>query len=154
MENGKGMMLLRNKRMQQLVKMFAFITGKSEQEAEQIILQTDTGMAVKDNNETVLYEQQTENMYSIAMELKQLEGYNELVEMLSKDNIVKAMKCLSNMKVHDVLVMDTPHILAEDAKEERRRRLLQKHRQLLRVRRQNQRNVRRIEHADRIKRQK
>ena len=26
-------------------------------------------MAVKDNNETVLYEQQTENMYSIAMEL-------------------------------------------------------------------------------------
>ena len=85
-------MLLKNKRMKQLVFMFSSITGKSEEASEEIILQTETGKAVLNNDRTVLYEQQTENLYSIAMELIQSPVYNDITKYLSNENIIKAMK--------------------------------------------------------------
>lgn len=146
---------MKNRRMQQLVNMFSDISGVSEKEAEEIILKTDTGKAVLDNNETVLYEQQTENLYSIAMELFQISEYSELAKMFSVENIVDSMK--RNRSNETVKVCfdgnQSPKIkekIANDSKKE----LFIKQRKMLRTKRQNQINIRRIEDANRITRQK
>lgn len=147
--------VMKNRRMQQLVNMFSDISGVSEKEAEEIILKTDTGKAVLDNNETVLYEQQTENLYSIAMELFQISEYSELAKMFSVENIVDSMK--RNRSNETVKVCfdgnQSPKIkekIANDSKKE----LFIKQRKMLRTKRQNQINIRRIEDANRITRQK
>ena len=82
------------KRMSQLVLMFSDITGKSHKEAKAIILETETGIAVAEKNEIVLYEQQTENLYSIAMELYEKSEYRELAKLFTAEKIVQSLKCL------------------------------------------------------------
>ena len=81
------------KRMSQLVLMFSDITGKSHKEAKAIILETETGIAVAEKNEIVLYEQQTENLYSIAMELYEKSEYRELAKLFTAEKIVQSLKC-------------------------------------------------------------
>lgn len=85
---------MQNKRMAQVIFMFSEITGKSEEESEQIINITNVGKAIRENDPIVLYEQQTENLYSIAMELHQSEQYKDIADMLSNEAIVRTMKQL------------------------------------------------------------
>ena len=141
--------------MQQLVNMFSDISGVSEKEAEEIILKTDTGKAVLDNNETVLYEQQTENLYSIAMELFQISEYSELAKMFSVENIVDSMKRnRSNETVKVCFDGDQSPKIKEKIANDSKKELFIKQRKMLRTKRQNQINIRRIEDANRITRQK
>lgn len=146
---------MKNRRMQQLVNMFSDISGVSEKEAEEIILKTDTGKAVLDNNETVLYEQQTENLYSIAMELFQISEYSELAKMFSVENIVDSMKRnRSNETVKVCFDGDQSPKIKEKIENDSKKELFIKQRKMLRTKRQNQINIRRIEDANRITRQK
>lgn len=147
--------VMKNRRMQQLVNMFSDISGVSEKEAEEIILKTDTGKAVLDNNETVLYEQQTENLYSIAMELFQISEYSELAKMFSVENIVDSMKRnRSNETVKVCFDGDQSPKIKEKIENDSKKELFIKQRKMLRTKRQNQINIRRIEDANRITRQK
>lgn len=147
--------VMKNRRMQQLVNMFSDISGVSEKEAEEIILKTDTGKAVLDNNETVLYEQQTENLYSIAMELFQISEYSELAKLFSVENIVDSMKRnRSNETVKVCFDGDQSPKIKEKIANDSKKELFIKQRKMLRTKRQNQINIRRIEDANRITRQK
>ena len=147
--------VMKNRRMQQLVNMFSDISGVSEKEAEEIILKTDTGKAALDNNETVLYEQQTENLYSIAMELFQISEYSELAKMFSVENIVDSMKRnRSNETVKVCFDGDQSPKIKEKIANDSKKELFIKQRKMLRTKRQNQINIRRIEDANRITRQK
>ena len=78
--------------------MFADITGKSKDESERIIRETATGKAILAEDETVIYEQQTENLYCIAQELKEIGNQEDVVVRLSNENIIKAMKKLHELE--------------------------------------------------------
>lgn len=58
-----------NHRIEELSILFSKITGLDKKESQKIILSTDTGKAIQDNNELVLYEQSTDNLYQIGKEL-------------------------------------------------------------------------------------
>lgn len=73
--------------MGQLVFMFSYITGQPEEETRNIILQTETGKAV-----------QTENISSIAMELRNYKSYGALVDLFTVNAIVQAMRALKTME--------------------------------------------------------
>lgn len=138
--------MLKNKRLKQLVIMFSAITGVSETEAEKIIIHTETGQAVLDNDETVIYEQQTENLYCIAEELKNNSQYVKLAEQLSDEKIVKVMKDLKNLleaEEHTCIIKASAGDVSSYNK-----RLKQKQKEVLKIKAQNERNHRRIEHAD------
>ena len=81
-----------NKRLQQLIYMLSLITDLSKGDAEQAVLSTDTGKAVQRNEPGVMYEQQTENLYSIREELSQNPAYEELAGKISVSSIVDAYK--------------------------------------------------------------
>ena len=81
-----------NKRLQQLIYMLSLITDLSKGDAEQAVLSTDTGKAVQRNEPGVIYEQQTENLYSIREELSQNPAYEELAGKISVSSIVDAYK--------------------------------------------------------------
>lgn len=81
-----------NKRLQQLIYMLSLITDLSKGDAEQAVLSTDTGKAVQRNEPGVMYEKQTENLYSIREELSQNPAYEELAGKISVSSIVDAYK--------------------------------------------------------------
>ncbi len=81
-----------NKRLQQLIYMLSLITDLSKGDAEQAVLSTDTGKSVQRNEPGVMYEQQTENLYSIREELSQNPAYEELAGKISVSSIVDAYK--------------------------------------------------------------
>lgn len=71
--------------------MFKYITGLSIAASSEIILKTITGKAIEEENITVIYEQQTENLYSIIYELQKIEKYKKLAALFSVEKIVKSM---------------------------------------------------------------
>ena len=80
-----------NKRMRDICLMFKYITGLSIIASSEIILKTVTGRSIEEENVTVMYEQQTENLYSIIYELQKIEKYKSLAALFSVEKIVKAM---------------------------------------------------------------
>lgn len=140
-----------NKRMNQLTFMFSEITGVSPNIAASIIQQTETGKAVINNNTAVLYEQQTENLYSIAMELKENPCYKKYAHMLSEDQIIRSMKKLYNIersnREKNVLTLSA-FASHPEKKAEERQKLLLKRKEILTIKKQNQKNAWRVEHAD------
>lgn len=145
--------VMKNRRMQQLVNMFSDISGVSEKEAEKIILKTETGKAVLENNDTVLYEQQTENIYSIAMELSQIAEYSEFARLFSVEKIVESMKKNRSNETPKVCFDgDKSPMIKKKTANDNKKELFIKQRKMLRTKRQNQINIRRIKDADRITR--
>ena len=144
---------MNNKRLRQLILMFATLTGKTESESEQIICGTETGRAVLEKNEVVLYEQQTENLYSIAQDLRQSGKYEEVVACLSTEKIASSMKSLLELERQDIkknkeVCLVYPKLSNVGSK---RKKLMQKQNELLRIKRQNKINVRRIENVNTVK---
>lgn len=72
--------------------MLAFITGVSESDAREIVLSTDTGKAIQRSESNVMYEQQTENLYSIKLEMAENPVYFALADKISVSAIVDAYK--------------------------------------------------------------
>ena len=83
-----------NERFREICLMFNFITGISCAEAGNIIKKTATGQGILQGNLAIIYEQQTENLYSIAEELAQIDRYKELASVISADKIVEAMNAV------------------------------------------------------------
>ena len=144
---------MENQRMKQLVFMFSSITGKSAEESEMIIAQTETGKLVLDNNKAVLYEQQTENMYGIVEELKEIVSYKELAERITCGHIVEAMQKLLSVQngVDYEKKLKYPKE-SSNVSDEIRKNMKDKYKKVLKRKDQNQRNIRRIEDADNLKR--
>ena len=137
-----------NKRMRQLIVMFSNITGKTEEESKRIILETETGQAVYSGNPIVLYEQQTENINSIAIELKNSK-YTLLGRLFTKEAIVKSMQELKKMcerEWENHIIIESEKELKEVSKEQ----LQVAQKMLLRHRRQNKKNAKMIERVDKI----
>lgn len=119
--------LVMNDRFKEICLMFSFITGISSLEAESIIKKTSTGQGILSGNMTVMYEQQTENLFSIAEELAQMEKYKKIASVISLDTIIKAMneviintgtysggiKAVKNNMQTKILLMKKRRLLAE-----------------------------------------
>lgn len=78
---------LSNLRLRQIAYMYASISGKSLEESEQDILSTKTGRDIEAGDPTLLYEQQTSNLYSIVRELPE-----NLQKRFTQDNIIAAYR--------------------------------------------------------------
>ena len=143
-----------NKRMGQLVFMFSYITGQPAEEARNIILQTETGKAVQAENPIVMYEQQTENISSIAMELRNHKSYEALVDLFTVNAIVQAMRALKTMEKQDGKYSVAQSIVIASNPELKDRVKVQTQvarKNVLQIKKQNQMNARRIESADKLK---
>lgn len=145
-----------NNRLKQLVYMLCQITGMSEEEAEQAIISTETGNAVLNNNMAAMYEQQTENLYSIGIELRNSKQYEKVSEELTIDAITNAMKQLKNItKNNRQNYAESIQISKrEGAAKEARKRIKEERNREMRAENQNKMNVWRIENANKSKRQK
>lgn len=134
--------------------MFSYITGQTAEEAKNIILQTETGKAVQAGNPSVMYEQQTENISSIAMELCNHKSYETLVDLFTVNAIVQAMRALKNMEkqgekdstLQSIVIASNPELKDRDKVQKQVAR-----KNVLQIKKQNQMNARRIERADKLK---
>ena len=79
-------------RIEQLCRMMKYITGISIEESKRIILLTPTGKAIHNKEMTVMYEQQTENLYSVGRDLQAIPVYKKLSELLTVTKITEAMQ--------------------------------------------------------------
>lgn len=152
MESGKGIgENMDNKRIRQLEFMFSYITGKSMEESSRIILETETGKAVQTGNPSIMYEQQTANISSIAMELRNNKSYESLADLFTVTAIVQSMRELKNMANkysvdQSIVIAQKPELKDKDKVQKQVAR-----KSMLQIKRQNQKNARRIEHANELK---
>ena len=148
------MMRVDSKRMRQLVHMFSEITGEPQEESLRIIMETETGKAVARNNAAVLYEQQTENLYGIVMELRDMDRYRALAADVTSEKIAHAMKKSGEAQMREKADTD-PAVLQiarhPERKTEEKKALMEKQRKMLGIKRQNRNNEGRIAHADKFK---
>lgn len=138
-----------NKRLDQLIYMFSDITGKTPDESKKIILLTDTGKAVNTHNMTVMYEQETANLYSIGMELRKISEYSQLGQLFSTENIIASMNKLRAKEVpakESITTFTAPSMT--DLKSKERIRILEKQTRKMQIKRQNLKNVWRMKNAD------
>ena len=141
-----------NKRMRQLILMLSEISGRTLSECESIIRKTETGKAILGGNEMVLYEQQTENLYCIAQELREIREYEDVAGLLSVENIVCSMQKLQELEWKDMqnreqICLVYPKVgTAVRNKQE----LVRKHREKLQLQNQNKRNIRRINNVNKL----
>lgn len=143
-----------NLRLQQLIFMFAQITNMSTKESEAIILETDTGKSVQNGNPTVMYEQQTENLYCIASELHRMEKYDNLADAFTLETIVDAMQKLSlDSPLFSIIESNSKGtILKPEIKEDHLHQNKERMKHMLQIKRQNQLNAWRVDNADKSKR--
>lgn len=138
-----------NKRLDQLIYMFSDITGKTPDESKKIILLTDTGKAVNTHNMTVMYEQETANLYSIGMELRKISEYSQLGQLFSTENIIASMNKLRAKEVpvkESITTFTAPSMT--DLKSKERIRILEEQTRKMQIKRQNLKNVWRMKNAD------
>jgi len=141
-----------NIRLIQLINMFSHISNKTYNEARSIILSTNTGKAIQDNNVTLIYEQQTENLYSIVMDLQKSNFDNELTKRFTIETIVSSLEVINE---DDELGRTVVPIAKDPELKKSHQELLKKHqRKILMEKQQNYMNVRRTESADKFKREK
>ena len=129
--------------------MFSDITGKTPDESKKIILLTDTGKAVNTHNMTVMYEQETANLYSIGMELRKISEYSQLGQLFSTENIIASMNKLRAKEVpvkESITTFTAPSMT--DLKSKERIRILEEQTRKMQIKRQNLKNVWRMKNAD------
>ena len=108
------------------------------------------GKAVCNNNLSVLYEQQTENLYGIVLELKKEGKYTGIVQQMSERKIAQSMEVLDGLAdecpKYEVQIDKKPEL-----KELQKRYLLSERKKMLQIQQRNQINARRIENAVKFK---
>lgn len=142
---------MNNTRFIQLIKMFSYIGNKTPDEAEDIILMTETGRAIQKRvDSTLFYEQQTENLFSIVTELRQIEYDAELTERFTIEAIVNSLDSIDD---NEGLIESAtaPKAKNPELKRLNTEILKERQRQKLIEKRQNYLNVRRTEYADKFK---
>ena len=136
---------MNNSRLEDLIFMFTYITGYPKDTAEKLILSTKTGMAVKEKQAAVWYEQQTENLYQIARELKKMALASDVIEMFTVSNIVSSLNALLNEKKAQTL--NTSAIILQQKpalKQIQRKQLKQEHKQQLLIKFRNMLDLREV----------
>lgn len=83
--------MIESKRIRQLVIMLSSIVNVEEREAEDMILSTNIGQLILDNNMTAIYEQQTANLEEIAMELRETEQYQQIASLITTEKIIESI---------------------------------------------------------------
>jgi hypothetical protein len=140
-----------NKRIAQLTFMLSDITGIGENEARGIIVSTEVGKLILDNNSTVLYEQQTENLYEIAREISERKEYENIVSLLTIPNIVNASKRLREHEkrtVRDEMSQSVKVDKNVQLKHKLNQQNLMKRKTVMAIKKQNKMNLRRMKNAD------
>lgn len=135
-------------RKRQLAFILADITGCSEEKAEAIIDKTELGERLRNHDSTVLYEQQTENMYQLAEELKK-GRYADFADKITNDKILAAIRKFRERerKKDRICMAAKPELIKKENQFFR-----QKEKMVLQTKSQNLVNIRRIENADKFKR--
>ena len=132
-------------RKRQLAFILADIVGCNEQKAEEIIDTTEVGKRLQYHDTTILYEQQTENMYRLAEELR--EGpYANFADKITNDKILAAIRKFRERERKKSKVSIMELIQKEN------HFFKQKEKMMLQSKSQNRVNIRRIENADKFKR--
>jgi ribosomal protein S13 len=140
-----------NKRIAQLTFMLSDITGIGGNEARGIIVSTEVGKLILDNNSTVLYEQQTENLYEIAREISERKEYENIVSLLTIPNIVNAGKRLREHEkrtVRDEVPQSVKVGKNVQLKQKLNQQNLMKRKTVMAIKKQNKMNLRRMKNAD------
>ena len=142
-----------NIRLIQLINMFSHISNRTYDEARSIILSTNTGKAIQNNSITLMYEQQTENLYSIVMDLQKVNFDNEITKGFTIEAIVKSLEMIDEdeelRRIADIPIEKDPEL-----KKSNQKLLKKRQKQILMEKQQNYMNVRRTESADKFKREK
>lgn len=85
-----------NKRIGQLTYMLCCITDMDYESAEQLVVTTDIGKRILENDITIMYEQQTENLAEIASEFIGKRIHLDIASQLTEEKIVDAALKLNN----------------------------------------------------------
>lgn len=144
-----------NKRIGQLTYMLCCITDMDYESAEQLVVTTDIGKRILENDITIMYEQQTENLAEIASEFIGKQIHLDIASQLTEEKIVDAALKLNNYekennpdrKVIECFSFNKNNI----DKNIFQKNLKQKRKKVLMIKRQNQMNARRIENANKFK---
>lgn len=139
--------MMNEKRIEQLAFMLSDITGIDHVRARNIITDSETGKMILDNNMTVMYEQQTENLWEIAAEMAACGKYRTLVPMLTVSNIAEAGKHLGEYERRaEKKMVSTPikMIKASELKQRAAGKNLIKRRAMLSIKKNNRKNIRRV----------
>lgn len=142
---------LNRKRISQLAFMFSKIAKISEEEAKVIILCTDVGTGILEGNETILYEQQTENLAEIVEELKLYHEYQEIASLFTIENIVNTAKLLWDYEKEQKKEFGKDKYLMKSNKELKykiNKELIKKRKNVLKIKEQNLLNARRVENVN------
>jgi len=142
-----------NIRLIQLINMFSHISNRTYDEARSIILSTNTGKAIQNNSITLMYEQQTENLYSIVMDLQKVNFDNEITKGFTIEAIVKSLEMIDEDEELRRIAA-APITKDSELKYTNQELLKKRQKQILMEKQQNYINVRRTENADKIKREK
>ena len=130
-----------NRRLEQLVYMFSCITSKTPEESRYIILLMETGKSVQANNLTVMYEQETANLYSIGMELRKIDCYAQMAGLFTVENIVAASKKWEREKNVNKAITTFIAPNRSEVKDIGKKHLLEERNRKLQVKRQNVKNI-------------
>ncbi|MCM1183379.1 MAG: hypothetical protein NC337_08400 [Roseburia sp.] len=138
--------------MRQLVYMLSEITGEPQEVSRRMIMETETGQAVARKNMAVLYEQQTENLYGIVMELRSMDRYRSIADGVTSEKIAGAMKKLDEARLWEKSDSAMLKIARRpERKPAEKKELMERQKRALRIKRQNRVNEGKIEHADKFK---
>ncbi len=137
---------MENRRICQLSFMLSDITGISQEEAESLILECPIGECIIRNNPAVIYEQQTENMEIIAQELTD-KGI-EIARLITMDSIVEAMRHLMEKEENEYAQGSLGTYRKKAHKEVVHEKQHEQRSRILKQKRENLKNVRRINHVN------
>lgn len=141
MGSGKELMFMYgSKRFAQLTFIFSEVTGKNLTESEMIIKSTSTGKKILEDDETLLYEQHTENIFEIVEELK--EDNNNLSEAFTIEKVISAIRKMpeTGCSIYSFCVQKAPEL-----KKFHRRVLNKKVNRMLLTKKQNNINAWRMQ---------
>lgn len=93
-----GVWKIMNKRISELGFMYSYIANCSIADAIVIILKTNVGMEIVHNNECLLYEQQTANLYDIVEEINKTKIVEIEREKFSNEKISESLRVLGKIQ--------------------------------------------------------
>lgn len=80
-----------SKRLNEVIQMFSYISGKNYDESKRTILLTETGKAIQEQSSVIMYEQQTESLYSIIKELRENDFGEVVTDLFTVEAITAAL---------------------------------------------------------------
>lgn len=139
--------MTKNARINQIAIMLGYIANIEYKLAEQIVESTEVGKRILENDFTIMYEQETENLDEIADELRLNAEKYDFISKLTPQNIAQASKMYREKREIETATCNAYMILKKDnlGKSCIKEQLKINEKNLLKRKKQNQINARRIE---------